>query len=87
MKNCRTNAAAIRLVDTAEDTAKLVGIDNYQLELALVSFALPVQVLNKNFSVFSKKKFAIKNEIRFTKGRFDYHSLEKRCVYKPWAVC
>ena len=41
------------LVDTAEDTAKLVGIDNYPLELALVSFALPVQVLDKNFSVFS----------------------------------
>jgi hypothetical protein len=53
VKNCRTSAAAEWLVDTAEDTAKLVGIDNYPLELALVSFALPVQVLNKNFSVFS----------------------------------
>ena len=52
--NCRTIAAAEWLVDTTEDTAKLVGIDNYPLELVLVSFALPVQVLNKNFSVFSK---------------------------------
>ena len=69
MKNCWTSAAAEWLVDTVEDTAKLVGIDNYPLELALVSFALPVQVLNKNFSVFSKNKFAIKNEeIRFVKN-------------------